>query len=406
MNKGIDGGSVSRAGMRFATFLSFAILISGVIMGFRGPGRAIAGVGLSGGPESAGQEIQIREKDGVTFVRNPAHPVAVPGEPGKLTLVPELIIGKETDTEEAMIYTLRGLQVDGQGDMYVLDGKVDLIKVYGPDGAYRRTIGRKGPGPGEFGSVSVIAVTGTGSLHVYDIGNHRVSEYSADGKCLGETPFVKWRPFGLAWDSRGSSYGEVLDMQRGFGELIMKFDRNGEKTATPVALTIVSNPNEAMVPIEFFRLLFRVDAADRLVWASTGEYAFHVVDTNGRLVRTIERECRPRGYTKEDKARLEKDQFGDKGPPQGAVLFYPDHRPVLESFILGDEGRLYARTFDKDARGEVYHDVFDKEGRYVSRFTLSGEERLAVVKRGKAYCMIRESEEGTPQVKRYAMRWE
>jgi|GEM_PF-658226 len=365
----------------------------------------IAVATLPAGP-SAPQGIRIGEKNGVTLVRNPNHPVAIPGRSGTLRLVPELTIGKESDSEDAMIFTLRGFRVDDHGTIYVLDDKVDRIKVYGPDGAHLRTFGRKGQGPGEFGTLNRIDMTAEGNLYLQDLGNNRVAVYSPDGECLRETPLTKWRPFGLVPDSRGFAYGDVLDMERGIAHILLKLDRNNEKVATAATLTILSNPSESMAPVEFFRIIYQVDREDRLIWASTGEYVFHVVDADGKPVKTIERDYRTRGYTKEEKRELEKSRFGESGPPQGAVLFYSDHRPVLDSFVVDDEGNIFARTNDLDADGAVIHEVFDKDGRFFARFTLPEEERLTVVKRGKAYCGFRENPEGIPQVKRYAMIWE
>lgn len=53
----------------------------------------------------------------------------------------------------------RSLAVDGEGRVYVVDSKPSVIKVFGPDGAFVRTIGGEGEGPGEF-RVGFIAVRG------------------------------------------------------------------------------------------------------------------------------------------------------------------------------------------------------------------------------------------------------
>jgi hypothetical protein len=51
------------------------------------------------------------------------------------------------------------LAVDGEGRVYVVDSKPAIIKVFSPDGALVRTIGREGEGPGEF-RAGFIAVRG------------------------------------------------------------------------------------------------------------------------------------------------------------------------------------------------------------------------------------------------------
>ena len=53
-----------------------------------------------------------------------------------------------------MIFTIRAVQVGAGGEIFVLDGKIGQVKVYGPDGRHLRTIGKKGQGPGELQSPS------------------------------------------------------------------------------------------------------------------------------------------------------------------------------------------------------------------------------------------------------------
>jgi hypothetical protein len=355
---------------------------------------------------AASQSFRIEQKDGLTHVRNGARPAVVPGDPTGVRLVHELTIGNENDTDEAMIFTIRALQVGAGGEIYVLDGKIGRVKVYGPDGRHLRTFGKKGQGPGELQSPSRMTMTADGGLCFLDSGNNRVSIYSPDGECLKETPLAQWRPFRFIPDSRGFGYGDLLDFQHGVADVLIKLDAKLNKIAAITTLVIAENPNEEMAPIEMFRLAYQVDREDRIVWASTGAYEIHVVDPDGNPVMRIDRSYDKKPYSRADKDRLIKEYFGEQTPPSGFVPYFPPHRPVLYYFVLDDVGRLYVRTYEKDDQGRFYYDVFDREGRYFARFALPESELLTVVKRGKAYCSIEENEAGVPQVKRYAVVWE
>ncbi len=356
-------------------------------------------------PLSSCKSDRTEVKDGVVFVRNPGLPRAVQGGPQRLELVHDLTIGESSDDESRMIFELRALQVDSRGNIYVLDDKIDQVKVYGPGGEHLRTFGQHGQGPGEFQNLSRMTMTSEENLVFLDVGNNRVSTYSPEGECLKEIPMTKWRPYRVLWDSRGIGYGDILDFTEGVSNQLLKFDGKLMMLETIATLTIASNPDESMVPLDLFRLIYRVNRLDHLIWASTGEYELHVVDPEGNTVRRIRRDIKHTSYTREDRDRLIQSLFGDKGPPTGANLFLPDHRPVLYYFILDEEGRIFARTYETDDQGDYYYDIFDEEGRFFTRIALPEEELITVIKDGKAYCSILENEEGIPQVKRYTMVW-
>ena len=69
--------------------------------------------------------------------------------------------------------------------VYVADGMNDEIRVFGLDGAHRRTFGRDGEGPGEFGYIHSLAWAGD-RLLTLDGSLGRVTEFSADGQVLGQ----------------------------------------------------------------------------------------------------------------------------------------------------------------------------------------------------------------------------
>jgi hypothetical protein len=364
----------------------------------------IWGIPLNG--IAVAQSVRIERKDGLTIVRNPARPVAIPGNPKGIRLEPELTIGRENDPDKSMIFAIRAIQVDAGGKIYVLDDKTGQVKVYAPDGGHLRTFGQKGQGPGELQSPSRMTMTPDGNLCFLDSGNSRVSIFSPEGACLKETPMTQWRPFRFLPDSRGFGYGDVLDLKDGVADILAKMDAKLNKVATIATLVIAANPNDKMVAIEMYRLTYQVDRDDQIIWASTGEYEINVVDPDGKPVKKIIRDFDKKDYGKTEKDRLIKQYFQGQNPPADADLFFPPHQPVLYYFILDDEGRFYVRTYEADGPGRFFYDVFDKEGRYFARFALPEEEMLMVVKKGKAYCSIQENKDGIPQVKRYAMIWE
>jgi hypothetical protein len=73
--------------------------------------------------------------------------------------------------------------------------------------------------------------------------------------------------------------------------------------------------------------------------------------------------------------------------------------------FLDDQDRIFIQTYEKDGRGGLFYEVFDPEGRYISRFSFPEKEEAVVVKKDKLYSMVRDSKEGILLVKRYSLTW-
>src|SRR5690606_19293449 len=83
-----------------------------------------------------------------------------------------------------------GVDIDDDGDIYVLEALDRQIRVYSPDGELLRRIGGPGDGPGEFGGVPTFGVIGdtiwtndlqTGRLALFD----RAGNILATGRTTG-----------------------------------------------------------------------------------------------------------------------------------------------------------------------------------------------------------------------------
>jgi hypothetical protein len=90
----------------------------------------------------------------------------------------------DTDDENLAFSSPADMAVDGSGSLYILDSGNQRIQVFGPDGKYIRTIGRKGQGPGEFESLNSIAVDGEDHACLCFLYQNRVEKYSPEGPLL------------------------------------------------------------------------------------------------------------------------------------------------------------------------------------------------------------------------------
>lgn len=98
-----------------------------------------------------------------------------------LALKPDLTIGVEDGDEDLMFGSIRRVDVDGKGNIYILDYKLRKIVICGPDGRHLRTIAvPAGQSPQEATNLSGIAVTPGGTLFVNDM--RKVIVYGPDGQ--------------------------------------------------------------------------------------------------------------------------------------------------------------------------------------------------------------------------------
>jgi len=359
----------------------------------------------------AEDKIVIKTENGIPVVYNPKNPAPPAGGPKSLTLQHELTIGEDDTDPNSMFSELRSIQVDDQENIYALDMKEIKVKVYNKDGKFLRSFGKKGKGPGEIEMPLRMEMTRDGKIVIDDMGNNKLIFFGREGSCVKELPTGKyWALIRFKFDSGGNIYADTRSYEETkMTSELKKFDPDFKLLATFASFE-ERRPDRRLIhafsPV--FSLQMRSD--DRLVWtiAQTEKYEFTIVNTNGKTVRRIFREPDPVKITGAMKDLLIKESWGEKGIPAEVKFEVPSHFPCIYYFIIDDEDRLYTCTDayeEKDGDYWRYYDGFDPEGRYIAKFCHPRREMVFQVKRNKLYCMVQESEEGIPLVKRYDMVW-
>lgn len=352
------------------------------------------------------QEVKIEKIDGVVVVQNPKKPVNLPGILSALKLKEDLRIGIESGDENYMFSKLYSIQVDDEEEIIASDGQEVSFKVYDKNGQFIRKFGSQGQGPGEIQRPAPITLAGDNRITILDPGNNRFSYYSLEGKCLEEIPTGKYRPLEAKADSKGNVYGYVFILGNTPTLDLVKFNQEFKPIMTITSREMPKTPPPADL-MELVR--FHVLKDDYLIWGRTHVYEFKILDIEARLVRRIIRDYDPIRITKDNLIDEFKRRYpGQKLPPKVPRIpdHFPNHFPVFEDFLCGDEGRIYVRTYERDEDDNVIYDVFDAEGRYFTQFSLPFEEKVSVVKKNKMYCMIQGDKDGIPIIKRYEMKWE
>ncbi len=76
------------------------------------------------------------------------------------------------------------LSVSEDGQIYVVDGVNNMIKVFDQKGAFKFSFGEKGVSDGQFMFPLGIDIDSTGNIYIADSGNHRIQIFNSKGKYL------------------------------------------------------------------------------------------------------------------------------------------------------------------------------------------------------------------------------
>jgi hypothetical protein len=339
---------------------------------------------------------------GAAWIAGAAQPVLKNKRPRPVSikLEKELTLGEGTNAKEPLFQSVRAFRVDGRGNIYVLDSRAPKLIKFGSDGAIVFSIGRKGQGPGEFMVPQTMELGKQDSLLVYDVGNRRLSYFSADtGALLEERSTARLgRLFRIDDDSQGFFYG--IQILPGPGKRVVVISKLSP-SLEPIKdiLRVEDKQLDNEVRPYGPSLLFRVLSDDGLLAANDQEYKFYWHDANGRLVRTALTDYRPVPFTAADKERYLKAFTEDGGPlPKDEIFVFPDDYPPIEYLITDDRDNIFVRTYETDKEGRHDYEMFNKDGRPVGRFALGFTPSCVV---GDRMYSLERDENGFDRICRY-----
>jgi hypothetical protein len=344
----------------------------------------------------------IEEVDGVTVIKNPKEPMY--GE-DVFSLEEELSIGEAEGREEYLFYQIRGIAVDEDERIYVLDSREAHIKVFHKTGDYLKTMGRKGQGPGEMQMPIYVQITSKDEVMVHDTMAQRLSFFSLDGKYLRQKSTAKTRNFftPIKMDSQDNLIVFTAGAPPPVGGRVLKtYDSNLE------LLTIVAEEERGtrgIFDIGKSSLYCAVSPSDNIVWGDSKEYVLHILNQEGNLIKRVIKEHNPIEITAEDKEKYEKQYAGPV--KRGMRLNFRSHFPAFSEISVDDEERIFVKTYERVEGKEdlFYFDVFESGGKYIAKVPIQASlNRYSIWKKHKLYT-IEEDEEGYQMVKRYKIAW-
>jgi hypothetical protein len=345
----------------------------------------------------------IETKEGIITVKNPREPMY--SDP-VLELTEDMIIRGNEELEEQMFQSINTLDVDEQGNFFILDEQAGNIKVFDVKGIFVKTIGRKGQGPGEFGMPISLFLSKQGHIIVNDMGQRKIQYFDMDGNYLKEFSIAdKFLFFGPVVTSGGELIVTYTIPQEKPVTVLQKLDPEFEPILTFTSLSMDTPPVlNIFVARSLTSLRWTLTYFDEIIWADikNPEYELRFHDVDGELKKIITGDYDPISITSDDKDRLLKETFGDNPTDQWEIRF-PDNYPPFSGFSFDDTGNLFVKRYEKETHKEGgLYDIFDAEGKYIAQMRF--KMNPMIWKKRNMYT-IEDDTEGFKVVKRYKVSW-
>lgn len=376
-----------------------------------------------GGSSDSAWTGTVVDSAGIPVVNNPAEGMWADGE--GWTVVEELSIGSLEGEPAYQFGQIGGVDVDASGNVYITDAQAMEIRVFDASGAYLRTIGAPGGGPGEFArGVSGLFVVDD-ELVVPDLGNMRVSRFNllnGDFIASEQIDLAKGVPLRMDMTSGGRLIGQY--------RAVNATDSTAQPTGDPITtvpLGGVAPDTLTVLPIgQSFQVtggqarirqfepepIWDADADGRLLTAMNHQWHFQVWNADGTLARVINRPFDRKPFTERDE-RVYKDGVMDllrrQGVPAEAAqnvlgqMQFADHWPTFATLALGPLGSVWVQnvhsgnelageegTFDVQDLASTEWGVFDNEGRYLGSVIFPGKYQPILARDDRFYGIARD----------------
>jgi len=128
--------------------------------------------------------------EGLKFISN-IQPQWGNTQPVSLQFVQKIGSMEATDPNYIM-YKVNDVVKDSKGDIYIVDSGDARIQVFNATGKYKKTIGRKGEGPGEFSMPFNININSDGIIYIGDSDRYRYLVLEASGKEIKRVRMKTW----------------------------------------------------------------------------------------------------------------------------------------------------------------------------------------------------------------------
>lgn len=339
----------------------------------------------------------VRDSAGITIVEN--QPDAdVPA----WTVAPEPIleIGGDIGDPSQELFRVRAARRLPDGGVVIANGGTQEIRFYGPDGAFLRSVGGEGEGPGEYQGLSVVERLGADSLLTFDFQNRRVSILDISGE-HARSFILELSGEGFpGLEGVGGADGRALVVQEGTvfraGQVESGVSRDS------VSYHLVDATGELRGPLGRFpgserwvlstenMIMVRglpfghgprfVATSSGFYYASTDTYDIGYYGLDGRLERRIRLLRPPRPVTDADREANRAAELAEADEERRPEIErrlretpYPETMPAHDALHVDALGHLWVQEYTPpfEEGGTDRWRIYDPEGRQVATAELA-----------------------------------
>jgi streptogramin lyase len=315
------------------------------------------------------------------------------------TLVEDLRIG--ADDGPKSFTDVRGIVETTNGNIFVLDFKPHVIRLFDSKGNFIKQVARDGAGPGEIRNANGMAVGPDGIVWVNDPSNSRFSLFNPDGS-FNRQIVIPIRRYGYIWEGVVDSRGRAIDVISGpttqdratgvmRGESLLRLTSvNGEqdtlpfptcssgyKAPEPPYLQFQSGRGSMMMALPFLPAGRMLVTAKGHTWCTTsGEYRLWSgpLGQPNREVVSIRMDP-PRVTDAERQQAL--DRIDSLTRAYGKMTVgdpsrIPRVKPVVDAIHGDPQGRVWVRLTETPAATPAF-DVYNVDGKPVARIRSTGK---------------------------------
>lgn len=386
-----------------------------------------AGCGGDSGGGAPGGEFAgtVRDSAGIRLVDNTTS--GVWGENAGWSTDDALRFGEAAGAAEYQFGQILGVAPLSDQRIVVLDAQAQRLQVYGPDGAYERTIGGPGNGPGEFSPQTGGLFVGRGdTILVPDLGNQRLNAIPAEGE-PSNFPLRLEQGIPIAFDlgADGALVSQRRAMNFGGGEapadpndliLAQHFDGSVIDTLLTPKRGGTFQMRDGVPEITLFapEPMWTMLSDGRIAYASNDAYRINVYGPGGELEQVVTFPHQRQPVTEEEQQRVReliRSLWEEQGVPPQAMdqmmssMSFAENWPAFTRLQGGPDGSLWVQrvrdmsTMTQDEldnwnpqldQGSPEWDVFEADGRYAGVVELPARFTPMTITTDRIYGVFRD----------------
>ena len=326
------------------------------------------------------KNVKIEKKDGITYIHNPDIRFS------KITLESELVIG--LDEDDHVFNSIGFVNENSEGEIFVTGSNYDEISVFSYDGKYKKSIGSKGIGPGEFNAPGKIAFFKNGDMIIADTQNYRYQVLDKNGNFLYSNKEKKNIPIEVIVDNKDhiitspSMFGYAIEKD---SPLVTLYDRK---------FNFIENIDK-MEPREILSFIVQEsyyqianDSEDNIIVTSLVDNWIRIYKDN-KLSMQIDRQLPYK--MKPFKSYVKKNIHYVRYQPVSKAVSVDNNNNI---YVLRNADKKYSQNVEKDKKQyfNTVLEIFNHEGILMKKIPLYGIKPtiLFIGKDNKIYLNDRE----------------